>query len=199
MQNPLGWKKILTAILVGLGTTTVAISTIEQPGKSTAIQPARLGHSIDRQPAITGAAAPTKTTPPDLRVIAANSTSTDRQPAAASTAPDRVKIAQAALEEAQVALALSQADVEQADINIQTFKTEYDRHQELHRRGAIDRQKLARAKKAYDFAHHQKSYAIHGLKQVKLQLAAAEIGVDKARSQSRSSDVCTRISARKSM
>jgi hypothetical protein len=184
------------SISLGLGIMMMGVGAIEYSGQSTALRQATFGASIDRQPAITRTAAPTKTTPTDRSLIVANSGSTDRQ--TAGNTPNRVQIAQAALEDAKVALALSQADVEQADINIQTFKTEYDRHQELHKRGDIDRQKLATAKKAYDFAQHQKSYALHGLKQAKIQLAAAEIGVEKARSQSRSSYLCARKSARKS-
>ncbi len=81
----------------------------------------------------------------------------------AATAPDRLEQAKTALKEAKIALALSQADLTQAELNLQTFKTDYERDRDLHRSGAIDRQKLARTNKIYNFAKMRKGDALYGL------------------------------------
>ncbi len=189
------WKKPLMSISVRLAITTVAVSTIEYPSHSTAIHPATLGSKIDRlQPSeIATSVSKPKLTPVDRPFPVATMVaihSGDRE--AASTAVDRRDAAKAAVKDAKLALALSQADVAQARINTQTFKQDYDRYQDLSKRGLVNPQQLARAKHIYNFAKLQNSYALHGLKIVQSQLAAAE--VDAANG---TSDLCPQLSASK--
>jgi hypothetical protein len=97
--------------------------------------------------------------------------------------PSKIAIAQAALKEAKAAITLSQERVAQAHVNLQAFQTNYDRQQQLYTSGTVDRQKLAQAKVAADFAKTQKSHALHGLNQAQLQLTAAEEDISEVRSQ----------------
>jgi hypothetical protein len=160
------WQKPLIAIGIGLGMTALVVSTLEYPSQSTAMRP-----------------------PTSRSSTLANSAANEQ---AASTTQDRPDLAQTAVKEAKLAIALSQADVAQADINIQTFKHDYDRYQDLSKRGLIERQKLVRAKHIYHFAQRQKSYALHGLKIARAQLAAAEIDAAKV-----TTVPCSRLSANK--
>jgi hypothetical protein len=173
------WEKLLASISVGLGIMMMGVGTIEYPGQSIALRQSTVRESIDRQPL------------PAIATTSNPTTNQDPHPAATSAKPDRLQIAKAALQDAKVALALSQADVEQADINIETFQNEYERYQDLYKRGAGNRQKLVQAKSGYDFAKRQKSYALHGLKQVRLQLDAAEADIDTVRA--RSTKICSRL------
>ncbi|AFY94549.1 hypothetical protein [Chamaesiphon minutus] len=180
------WEKLFASISVGLGIMMMGVGAIEYPGQSTALRQVTLTESIDRQP---------------LQTIATTSdlpAKQNRITTAPGTKPDPIQIAQAALQEAKTALTLSRADVAQADINIQTFKKDYDRDRELYKQGKASSQQLAQAKSEYDFAQQQKRYALHGLKQVEQQVEAAEAALDTVRSQLRSSKICSRRSIRKS-
>jgi hypothetical protein len=184
------WQKSLAVISVGVGMTMMAVTTVEYPGQAT------FRRSLDRQPpqAIPVLArqfssretAPTNVTPLDRSLAVATGSNPERDREA------RIATAQAAVAESKVALALSQADVAQAHINVQTFKNDYDRHQDLFKSGAVNSQKLVRARIAYDFAKRQKSHAVDGLKQVQVQLNAAAANVAKVQAQSRASGSCSR-------
>ncbi|PSB57544.1 hypothetical protein [Chamaesiphon polymorphus] len=179
------WEKLFASISMGLGIMMMGVGTVEYPDRSISLRQATVIESIDRQPL------PTITTASNLPA------NRDRNPVDSSTKPDRLQAALATLQEAKTALTLSQADVAQAEINIQTFKKDYDRYQDLYKRGSANSQQLAQARSGYDFAQKQKSYALHGLKQVEQQLAAAKADLNIVRSQSRSSKICSRISASK--
>ena len=184
------WQKPLAVISVGVGMTIMAVTTVEYPGQAT------FGRSIERQPpqAIPVLArqfssretATTNLTPPHGSLTVATDRNLERKREA------RLATAQATVAESKAALALSQADVAQAHINVQTFKNDYDRHQDLFKSGVVNSQKLVQARIAYDFAKRQKSHAIDGLKQVQAQLNAAAANVAKVPARSPASGSCSR-------
>ena len=143
------FTKSLVGIVGGLGLTLMAVGLFEYPGQSTT--------STSDKPlaaSVTGVATGD----------APNSSTCDRQARAAMAA------AQSAVSEAKRAIALSQADVAQADINIQTFKAKYERDLELHRNGTVNSQQLAQSRSAHDFGKQQKQIALEGLKHAQGQL-----------------------------
>jgi hypothetical protein len=140
--------KSLVVTLGGLGLGLMVVGLFDYPGQST---------TSDSD----------KPLPASVTEVATNNDAPnhncDRQARAAMAA------ANAAVSEAKRAIILSQADVAQADINIQTFKAKYDRELELHRQGAVNSQ-LSQARVAYDFGKQQKQIAIEGLKHAQGQL-----------------------------
>jgi hypothetical protein len=178
-----GWKQSIAGISIGLGMTMLATIAIDYPRQSIAFPV-----TFKPSPAKYAARQVAALTTPNRALIAV-STGSDRHREAA-TAPDRLEQAQTAVKEAKIAIALSQADVTQAELNLQTFKTDYDRDRDLYRSGTIDRQKLARTSKIYDFAKAQKGRARDGLQQAQAQLIDAELGVDRLRVRSQS--ICLR-------
>jgi multidrug resistance efflux pump len=168
------WKKSLGKIGVGLSISTLLVSIYEYPGYGI------WGSSIERQqwPALTATRFSDKepTSPhvqmADLALLQAPNEQADRD-----STGDRVTI-KTNLQEAQAAVRLAKIDVEQAQINLETFKNNYNRYHQLVKRGGAGvekyRQKLAEAQVAADFAIEQKSYALHGLKHAQAQLTVAE-------------------------
>jgi hypothetical protein len=154
-------KNSLFGVVGGLGLTLMAVGLFEYPGQSTT--------STSDKPLPASA-------PGVAAGDAPNSSTCDRQ--------DRVALAaaQAAVSEVRRAIALSQADVAQADINIQTFKAKYDRDLELYRSGAVNSQQLAQSRVAHDFGKQQKQIALEGLKHAQGQLTEA-VNLVKMRSQ----------------
>ena len=69
-------------------------------------------------------------------------------------------IAENSTQEAQVALALSQAQLAQTHTNLQKFQSEYNRHKMLASQGKATPRQLQTAKVAYDLAQLQKSSAL---------------------------------------
>lgn len=160
MKNWIFSTKSLVGMAGGLGLALMAVGLFEYPGQSTT-------SSNELQPAAaTGAATGD----------APNSSTCNRQARVALTA------ANVAVNEAKRAIALSQADVAQADINIQTFKAKYDRDLELHKSGAVNDRQLAQSRVAHDFGKQQKQIALEGLKHAEAQLAEA-VNLVKMRSQ----------------
>ncbi len=154
--------KSLVATLGGLGLGLMAVGLFENPGQSTT-------SARDRPlPALVIEVATDNDAP--------NSPDCDRQARAAMAA------ANVAVSEAKKAIALSQADVAQADINIQTFKAKYERDLKLHRQGAVNSRRLSQARVAHDFGKQQKQIALEGLKHAEAQLAEA-VNLVKMRSQ----------------
>jgi hypothetical protein len=151
----------LVAILGGLGIMTMAVGVFEYPGQSTT-------------------SASDRPMPAAVTKVATNNTPTDRT--GDRQARVAIAAAQAAVNEAKRAIALSEADVAQADINIQTFQTKYERYRELHKRGAVNSRQLAQARVAHDFGKQQKQIALEGLKHARGQLTEA-INLANARSQ----------------
>jgi hypothetical protein len=149
-------QKLLAALGVGVAMGTMAVSGWESPGQSTSLRLDPVGRSSVTE------TAPVKNT---------------------STAPAKIATAKAAVKEAQAALTLAEVDVDRADINLQTFKTDYERYQNLPTDKAVNRHRLAKARVAYNFAKTQKSHALYGFKQAQAQLNAAEIGVAHIQSQ----------------
>jgi hypothetical protein len=153
--------KSLIKIVGGLGLTLMAVELFEYLGQSPAT-------------------ASNKPIPASVTAVATEDTPTsgtcNRQAREAITA------VRATVSDARKAIELSQADVAQADINIQTFKAKYDRELERYRRGAGNSQQLARARVAYDFGKQQKQIALEGLRHAQVQLTEA-VNLVKTRSQ----------------
>jgi hypothetical protein len=76
---------------------------------------------------------------------------------------------------AQVAFALSQAHLVQADANLQKFQSDYNRYKTLASQTKVTGKQLQAAKVAYDLAQLQKSSALEGLKHAQAQLTAVGI------------------------
>jgi hypothetical protein len=74
------------------------------------------------------------------------------------------------IQEAEVALARSQAQLTQADNNLQEFRLAYDRYNTLVLKGKANYQQLETATSAYTLAQLQKSSAIKGLQHSQAQL-----------------------------
>jgi hypothetical protein len=181
VKSPSRWKQLLLAIGVGLSVSSFDYRESNSPDEDP------FGRSIDR-PQLQALSASAGLNVNSAKLAARPSTTdrnTDRKNA--STAAARLTTAQAAVTEAKAAIALSRVHVEQADLNLQTFKSKYFRDRNLSKNSAAappeHRKKLERARVAYNFATTQKSHALHGLKQAQAQLAVAEAGVDKVRSQ----------------
>jgi hypothetical protein len=176
-------KKLFAALGIGVGAIAIAVSTWQYPDEpapapkpSKRFQQQRVvlvstSQSANLTLADRSIGSPTSDRQPDL------------EPAEAPSAPTKILRAIAAVKEAKTALTLSQSHVAQTEINLQTFKNNYERHQDLHRRNAINRQQLEQSQVAYNFATTQKSQALHGLKQAQTQLTAAEVKLDRVRSQ----------------
>jgi hypothetical protein len=173
--------KLLAALGVGAGAITIAVSLLDYPDPAPAPKPSQ---RFQKQRVLVASMSRANETLADRAV---RSPTIDRQldlvRADATTAPSKMVKAKAAVKEAKTALSLSQAHVEQAQINLQTFKKNYERHQDLHKRNAVNFQQLEQSQVAYNFATTQKSHALHGLKQAQTQLTAAEVSLDRVRSQ----------------
>jgi hypothetical protein len=84
-----------------------------------------------------------------------------------------VCVVQYSIEEAEIAVALSQAQLIQANINLQEFHYDYKRYSALALRGKVTKQQLVTATSAFNLAQLQKSSAIKGLQDSKAQLNSA--------------------------
>jgi hypothetical protein len=91
----------------------------------------------------------------------------------------RLNSAQNALKEAQVAVSLSQAQLDQARINLREFQAKHDTAKILLAQGKVNRQAAATAKAAYNLAQLQHRSAAIGLKESQAQLIAARSEVNK--------------------
>ncbi len=92
----------------------------------------------------------------------------------ASTQGD-VCIAQNPTQDAQVALALSEAHLAQTNTNLEKFQSDYSRHKTLALEGKVTPKQLQTAKTAYDLAQLQKSSALQGLQHAQSQLTAVRV------------------------
>lgn len=169
---------------MGIG---LSVSSFDYREQSNSPDGSPLGSSSDRQQLQTLSASAIELNANSAKLATRPSTSerkTDRKNAS-STA--RLATARAAVKEAKAAIALSRVHVEQADLNLQTFKNNYVRYRNLHKNSAAapveHRERLESARVAYNFATTQKSHALHGLKQAQAQLTVAEAGVAQVRSQ----------------
>jgi hypothetical protein len=84
-----------------------------------------------------------------------------------------VYVVQYSIEEAEIALALSQAQLIQANINLQGFHYDYKRYSALALRDKVTQQQLVAFASAFNLAQLQKSSAIKGLQDSKTQLNSA--------------------------
>jgi hypothetical protein len=87
------------------------------------------------------------------------------------------------IENARVAVALSQAQLLQSQTNLIEFQSEYDLFKTLFEKGTVSRQQLDAAKAAYELAQVQKSHALIGVRESSTQLVAAKGEVAKTRAQ----------------
>lgn len=84
-------------------------------------------------------------------------------------------IAQNPVQDAQVALSLSQVHLAQANTNLQKFQSDYSHHKTLASQDKVTPKQLQAAKTAYDLAQLQKSSALKGLQQAQVQVAAVRV------------------------
>jgi hypothetical protein len=93
--------------------------------------------------------------------------------------PIPLQSAHITLKEAQVAVALSQAHLDIARINLIEFQAKHDRHKILSQQGKVSRQQLDTAKAAYVLAQSQHRSALIGLQESTAQLVAAKAEVSR--------------------
>jgi hypothetical protein len=93
--------------------------------------------------------------------------------------PIPLQSAQITLKEAQVAVALSQAHLDIARINLIEFQAKHDSHKILSQQGKVSRQQLDTAKAAYALAQSQHRSASIGLQESTAQLVAAKAEVSR--------------------
>lgn len=100
--------------------------------------------------------------------------------------PSEQNSTQVALEEARVAVELSQAQLAQARINLREFQAKHDTAKILSAQGKVSRERAAAAKAAYNLAQLQHRSASIGLQDSQAQLIAAKAKVSRLECQAHS-------------
>jgi hypothetical protein len=162
--------KIPVSILAGLGAGLLVVSFSD----SCAVQSTRVPPVADRV-MVLPLVAPT--------IVSSESTSSRAELSTNAGAevddnqPVRINSAEIALKEAKVAVALSQAQLAQARINLIEFQAKHNNAKSLSEQGRVSRQHLDTAKAAYELAKLQHSSASIGLQESRTQLVAAKTEV----------------------
>jgi hypothetical protein len=117
-----------------------------------------------------------------IHLPTSNSQSVDRtmgQSPPLENQPIRLNSAQIALEDAKVAVSLSQAQLAQARMNLTEFQAKHDSAKILSAQGKVSRQEADTAKAAYNLAQLQHNAASIGLQESTAQIIAAKAEVSK--------------------
>jgi transposase InsO family protein len=163
-------QKILGSILVGLGVGSLFISISSSYDARSTYAPKVAERAIVQPVASIGSS---KSTADRVNL----STTTREQIRADRSVP--FQSAHVTLKEARVAVALSQAHVAQARINLIEFQAKHDNSKILSQQGKFSSQQLDTAKAAYALAQSQHRSALIGLQECTAQLVAAKAEVSR--------------------
>lgn len=164
-------QKIIGLILAGLGVGSLFIS-ISSVSDAEATSARQVADRAIGQPVVASIVSSASTADRgNLSTAARVETNEDR--------PAPLQPAHVTLKEAQVAVALSQAHLAQARINLIEFQAKHDDSKILSQQGKVSRQQLDTAKAAYTLAQSQHRSALIGLQECTAQLVAAKAEVSK--------------------